>query len=128
MRLTHICVETRGGYKTMLNTQYAYRMDFANGTIPRLAIDCGGNILNLYTGARFPCTIYDPRRDTVYVELNYEDGSTEVPYPWGHVDLGDLYQRLCHPELGYSQSMWQPPEQNAEETPAAPPKDEEQQG
>ena len=98
MKLTHICVENRMGHKMMINIMYANRLVYTNGNIPRLFIEVGCEPICILAGARMPSANYDPAKDTISVELIYDDGSTEKPYTKGHVDLEDLYNRLSHPE------------------------------
>ncbi len=96
MKPIFIRLENRKGDKTTVNLTYTARFAYCEGNIPKIFIDCGINPFWVLAGAHMPDPSYDPYKDTISVELIYEDDTTECPYPKGHVDLADLYQRLTH--------------------------------
>lgn len=97
MRPSYVCLENRKGDKTTVNLMYTSRVAYCGGNIPKLFIDCGTEPFWVLAGAHMPDSRYDPDKDTIHVELIYEDGTIEHPYPIGHVNINDLYERLCHP-------------------------------
>jgi len=97
MKLAILNIENRKGQKMAVNIEFCTKMMFSPDENPKLIIESGSEGLILSTGSRFPSQNYDPSRDVIGVELIFDDGSTETPYPKKHVDLEDLYTRLSHP-------------------------------
>lgn len=96
MKIVGMSYETRGGCKNFVNLtfQKITNIRYSPSLIPRLEVVSGREFFRLYTGALLPCEMYNPKIDTVCVEIFYEDGHIEKPYAWGRVDLCDLYDVL----------------------------------
>lgn len=97
--------ETRCGCKTFvkMGDSFSMQMKYTPSQIPRLEIVCGNDFIRLYTGAVYPCEMYEPRFDTISVEIFFEDGHVETPFARGRVDLCDLYDFLIENLVHHSE-------------------------
>lgn len=67
---------------------------YTSKKMPTLRLFTNHIVLVFTNGSRRPCDAYDPGNDLMEVTLTYEDDTFENPYPYGHVDLKDLHDRM----------------------------------